>query len=99
MSFYRGRRLRRSPALRTLVRETALHRENLIMPYFVEETADASLKTPITSMPGQFRLSLDNLERMAEDGVTAGLRACILFGIPASKDPAGSQAYAASGIG
>ncbi len=97
-SFFRGRRLRRTPALRAMLRETHLRPEDLIQPYFTEETTDASLRTPIASMPGQFRLSLDNLEREAEADVKAGLKACLLFGIPAAKDPAGTQAYAENGI-
>ena len=72
MPFYRGRRLRRSPALRTLVRETALHRENLIMPYFVVDTPDVDFRSPISAMPGQNQLSLQELEkqigRAAEHG-------------------------------
>ena len=96
--FHRGRRLRRTAAMRALVREAYIRPEDLIMPYFVEETSDASLQTPIGSMPGQFRLSLDNLERMVETDVKAGLKACLLFGIPAAKDPAGTQAYAENGI-
>ena len=97
-SFHRGRRLRRSPALRALVREVHIRPEDLIMPYFVEETPDASLQTPIASMPGQFRLSLDRLEAMAAHGVDAGLKACILFGVPAAKDPTGKGAWDEQGI-
>ncbi len=96
--FHRGRRLRRTAAMRALVREAYIRPEDLIMPYFAEETSDASLRTPIGSMPGQFRLSLDNLERMVETDMKAGLKACLLFGIPAAKDPAGTQAYAENGI-
>ncbi len=96
--FHRGRRLRRTPALRALMREIYLRPEDLIMPYFVEETTDAGLMRPIPSMPGQFRVSLDNLECMLEADVKAGLRACLLFGIPAAKDQSGSGAWAENGI-
>ena len=56
-SFYRGRRLRRTPILREMVRETSLAAADLIMPYFVVETDDPSFRQPIASMPGQFQLS------------------------------------------
>ncbi len=98
MDFYRGRRLRQSPALRELVRETALHRENLIMPYFVADTPDASFRAPIASMPGQNQLSLQELEKQIGRAAENGLHGCLLFGIPASKDETGSEGYAEHGI-
>ena len=98
MSFYRGRRLRRSPALRTLVRETALHRENLIMPYFVVDTPDPAFRKPIAAMPGQSQLSLQELEKQISRAVEHGLHGCLLFGIPAQKDEMGSEGYAEHGI-
>ena len=95
--FYRGRRLRRTAPLRELVRETALDSKKLIMPYFADATLQSG-KEPIISMPGQFRLSLPELEREVALDVEAGLAACHLFGIPESKDAAGSGAYADDGI-
>ena len=57
--FYRGRRLRMSSGIRALVRETEIRPNDLVMPYFVVETDDASFKKPISSMPGQYQLSVD----------------------------------------
>lgn len=97
--FHRGRRLRRSPQLRALVRETApLLAEELIMPYFVVETDDQSFRKEVTSMPGQYQLSLGQLEGQVEQAVDNGLGAVLLFGIPASKDAQASAAYAENGI-
>ena len=95
---YRGRRLRRTPALREMVRETILRPEDLVMPYFVVETDKTNVRNHIAAMPGQFQLSLDALEETVGEAVDAGLRSCLLFGIPAHKDPAGSGAYAENGI-
>jgi porphobilinogen synthase len=96
--FYRGRRLRRTAVQRALVRETHLRPEQLIMPYFVEETENESFRKPIESMPGQWRLSLAELEKEVEKAVRAGLQSCLLFGIPAKKDERGSGAYHNDGI-
>jgi len=96
--FFRGRRLRMSPAVRRMVAETELRPQDLIQPWFVYETNDASYRKAIGSMPGQFQLSIPQLLRQAEGAVTNGLAACILFGIPKEKDPEGSQAYATNGI-
>ena len=98
MDFFRGRRLRRTPALREMVRETELRPQDLIMPYFVVETDDASFEKPITSMPGQSQLSLQKLLERVGRMVDKGLRSLILFGIPREKDPEGSQAWADNGI-
>ena len=98
MDFFRGRRLRRTPALREMVRETELRPQDLIMPYFVVETDDASFEKPITSMPGQSQLSLQKLLERVGRVVDKGLRSLILFGIPREKDPEGSQAWADNGI-
>ena len=98
-AFHRGRRLRWTPELRTLVRETPpLLSEDLIMPYFVVETADAGLRKEIPSMPGQYQLSLQELEKQVAKAVDTGLTAVILFGIPAVKDEQASGAYAENGI-
>ena len=98
-SFHRGRRLRQSPQLRALVRETApLSREDLIMPYFVVETDDAAFRKEISAMPGQFQLSLDELEKQVGRAVADGLMAVLLFGIPQVKDEQASGAWAEDGI-
>ena len=92
----RPRRLRRTPALRRMVRETRLTADDFIFPLFV---ADGSgLRKPIGSMPGQFQVSVDMLPREAEELATLGIPAVILFGIPAHKDAAGSQNYAPDGV-
>ncbi|ACS79304.1 porphobilinogen synthase [Maridesulfovibrio salexigens] len=96
--FHRGRRLRRTPVIRDLIRETTLSANDLMMPYFVYETDDENFKKEVSSMPGQFQLSLKQLEIKVEEAVANGLKSLILFGIPAEKDPAGSQAYAEDGI-
>ena len=97
MTFHRGRRLRSSAAMRDLVRESRLSRNDLIQPYFVVES-DPDFRKPITSMPGQFQLGLNQLVDEVAAAVDAGLKSLILFGIPVHKDPAGSQAYDENGI-
>lgn len=98
-AFHRGRRLRATPELRTLVRETApLLVEDLIQPYFVVETEDRNFRKEIGSMPGQFQLSIGQLEKQVERAVDTGLHSVILFGIPAVKDAKACGAYADDGI-
>ncbi len=96
--FHRGRRLRTSLAMRELVRENEIRSQDLIMPYFVAETDDDSFRKEISSMPGQYQLSLAQLEKQVDEAVSNGLKSCILFGIPAEKDEMGTQAYADKGI-
>ena len=96
--FHRGRRLRRTPGLRNLVRETEIRPQDLMMPYFVVETGDKNLAKPIASMPGQFQLSPDMLLKRVDAAVKNGLQSLILFGLPADKDDQGSGAYAENGI-
>jgi porphobilinogen synthase len=96
--FYRGRRLRSTPVLREMVRETSLSAAGMVMLYFVEETDDKNYRRPVAAMPGQFRYSLDELEKAVAKDVDKGLRSCMLFGIPAYKDAVGSGAYAENGI-
>jgi porphobilinogen synthase len=93
---HRLRRLRRTPALRSLVRETALHPEDFILPLFVSEKVSG--RAPVASMPGVFQLSLEELVAEAARAHEAGLGAVLLFGIPAVKDEVASQAYAEEGI-
>jgi porphobilinogen synthase len=81
-----------------MLRETCLRAEDLIMPYFVQETGSSPARVPIGAMPGQFQLSVSALEREVGAAADAGLRACILFGLPAKKDPLASGAYAEDGV-
>lgn len=92
----RGRRLRRSPGLRRMVRETLVTPADLIDPLFVIEGQD--VREEIRSMPGVFRSSPDQFSREIDAVMSAGLPAVILFGIPGSKDPTGSGAWADDGI-
>ncbi|MFN8639234.1 MAG: porphobilinogen synthase [Dehalococcoidia bacterium] len=94
--FERTRRTRRTTALRGLVRETRLDAASFIYPLFVTHGVD--VRQPITSMPGQSRLSLDQLPAEAEELRALGVRAVLLFGIPASKDAEGTEGYADDGI-
>ncbi|HXI82476.1 MAG TPA: porphobilinogen synthase [Verrucomicrobiae bacterium] len=93
---YRPRRLRQNPRLRALVRETELSAADLVMPLFVRE--GSRLRKPISSMPGQFQLSVDELVKESERAAKLGVPAVILFGIPDKKDEKASGAYAANGI-
>lgn len=93
---YRPRRLRESPLIRRMVRETRLGVDNLILPLFAVH--GRGVREPISSMPGVFRLSLDELAKEAKDAASMGIPAILLFGVPASKDPRGSEAYADDGI-
>src|SRR5882724_7337617 len=93
---YRPRRLRESPLLRSMVRETALRSENLVYPLFVLH--GRGVREPIPSMPGQFRLSIDELLKECKDAASMGIPAVLLFGSPQEKDARGSEAYAEDGI-
>ncbi len=95
-AFRRFRRLRRTEALRSLVRETELSVAHLVYPLFV--THGQGLRQEIPSMPGQFRLSPDMLAQEAQELRALGIRAVLLFGIPARKDAEGSEAYDPQGI-
>jgi porphobilinogen synthase len=92
----RLRRLRRTKPLRELVSETELTAEHLVQPLFV--TAGEGVREPIEAMPGIERLSISELVAEAGDLRAAGIGAVILFGIPASKDEAGSGAYDSEGV-
>jgi len=96
MSFARLRRLRRTPALRALVRETHLSVDDLIYPLFVVE--GDNIKEEVPSMPGVYHVSLDRLDEEVGEAVDLGLKAVILFGVPDHKDEVGSAAYAEDGI-
>jgi porphobilinogen synthase len=92
----RLRRLRRTEALRRLVRETTLAVDDLILPLFVQH--GHGVREPISSMPGHCQLSLDELAREAREVRDLGIPAVLLFGLPRTKDPLGSEAYDPRGI-
>ncbi|MCJ7702166.1 MAG: porphobilinogen synthase [Anaerolineales bacterium] len=92
----RPRRLRLSPALRDMVRETILTPKDFIYPLFVRH--GKGLRSEIASMPGQFQWSLDQLAGEAESIAALGIPAVILFGIPAEKDPLGVENFDPEGI-
>ncbi len=89
--------MRRTPALRGLIRETTLEPRQLIAPLFVKEGIDAAV--PVASMPGQFQHTLESLRKTAVDTAGRGVTAFMLFGIPARKDAEGSEAWNPDGIG
>jgi porphobilinogen synthase len=93
---FRGRRLRRTPALRRLVRETDLTPARLLLPLFA--CPGEGFRDPVPSMPGVFRTSTDELVRDGERALAAGLGGVLLFGIPDSKDEEGTGAWAEDGI-
>ncbi len=90
------RRLRQTPALRSLVRETQLEPSQLILPLFL--CPGEEVRREIRSMPGVFNLSLDEAEREAERAAESGLGGLLLFGLPEAKDEEGSGAWAEEGI-
>ncbi len=92
----RMRRLRRTEVIRSMVRETRLDASDLIYPLFVKFGTGA--RDEISSMPGVFQLSLDQLEAEAKELADLGVPAVILFGLPDHKDEAGTGAFASDGI-
>jgi len=92
----RPRRLRRTPALRALMRETRLHPSMLVAPLFVR--SGSRVREPIGSLPGQSRLSPDTAADEAARLAELGVGGVILFGLPATKDALGSEASADDGI-
>jgi porphobilinogen synthase len=92
----RLRRLRRTGALRDLVRETDLSARHLVYPLFVTHGSDS--REPIEAMPGIERLTISHLEEEAGEVVSLGIPAVLLFGVPAHKDEAASGAYDPEGI-
>ncbi len=93
---YRPRRLRRTEELRSMVRETSFGVENLIYPLFV--VPGKGVRNEISSMPGCYQFSVDQLVEEAKGLQDLGIKSVILFGIPEKKDASGSQAWAKSGI-
>jgi porphobilinogen synthase len=92
----RPRRMRRSAALRDLVRETSLDASDLVYPLFV--VPGEAVRTPVSSMPGVDQVSVDALEDEARELAALGLKAVLLFGIPGAKDPQGTESYADDGV-
>lgn len=93
---YRPRRMRVNEAFRSLVRETSLSPDNLIYPLFIQ--SGKKVRKPIISMPGIYRLSVDQLAKEAKECLSLGVNHVILFGLPDKKDPVGSGAHAKDGI-
>ncbi len=92
----RLRRLRRTPILRDMIRETHVSLDDLIMPLFV--CPGENVKNPISSMPGNYQLSVDLLVKECKELVDLGVRTVLLFGIPESKDEHGHVACEHNGI-
>jgi porphobilinogen synthase len=93
---HRMRRLRRTQRFRNLVRETRLSPESMIYPIFV--CPGDKVRTEVSSMPGQYNISIDQAVKVARDAEKAGIGGIILFGIPAQKDETGSDCYDENGI-
>src|SRR5437762_14262657 len=93
---HRPRRLRRSPALRNLARETLLSVHDFVLPLFVSEKVQQ--RRPIASMPGVFQLSVKEIADEVRAAQDLGLQAVLLFGIPEQKDEQATGAYAENGV-
>lgn len=94
--FKRTRRLRNSQLLRNVVRDVKLSIDELIYPLFIEE--GENIKEEISSMPNQYRFSIDRLAPELEELKELGIKSLLLFGIPKHKDSVGSEAYNSNGI-
>ena len=92
----RMRRMRRTEPLRALVRETALEPGDLIYPLFI--CPGKGVRTPVSSMPGVFNLSVDEAVREAEEAAQLGIGGLLLFGLPEAKDEQGTGAWEKDGI-
>ena len=93
---YRPRRLRKNDLIRRMVRETELSVDDLIYPLFA--AAGKGIRKEVPSMPGVFQLSVENLVKEVKEVRSLGIPAVLLFGIPAKKDPRGSDACSDTGI-
>ena len=93
---FRPRRLRETETIRRMVRETRLTADDFIMPFFVVH--GRQVRREISSMPGNFQLSVDELVKEVKEAAALGIPGVILFGLPATKDAVGSEAYAKDGI-
>jgi porphobilinogen synthase len=92
----RPRRLRQLSALRRLVRETTLSPDNFIYPLFI--APGKGIRKEISSLPGQFHLSVDQLAQEAEETAKLGIPGVLLFGLPEKKDDVGSEAWHPDGV-
>ena len=92
----RMRRMRDTPMLRNLAQESRIAIDDFIYPIFV--THGRGVRNPIDPMPGMYQLSLDNLIAEIEEVASLGIGAVLLFGLPATKDPEGTEAYEPNGI-
>lgn len=93
---HRPRRLRRSAALRSLVREVHLTRDDFVLPLFV--CAGSSVRREVSSMPGVYNLSVDEVTKEAAAAFDMGVRGVILFGLPETKDELATGAYVEDGV-
>ncbi len=96
MKFDRHRRLRSSQSMRNMVKETYVHKSDLIYPIFVIE--EDNIKNEISSMPGIYQLSLNLLEEELKEAYDLGIRGVMFFGIPNEKDACGTGAFIDDGI-
>ncbi len=96
MPDFRFRRLRQTPVMRSLVRETHLRREDLILPIFIEE--DIAAAVTVESMPGVFRYPESELPAVVQRAWQRGIRAVLLFGVSTHKDGEGSDTWADDGL-
>ncbi|ETT82482.1 porphobilinogen synthase [Viridibacillus sp. FSL R5-0477] len=96
LTFKRHRRLRQSATMRSMVKETYLHKEDFIYPIFVMD--GENIKNEVSSMPGVFQFSIDRLGEEMDEVVSLGIPSVILFGLPAEKDEVGTQAFHNHGI-
>lgn len=97
LKFDRHRRLRRTPVIREMVRETFIRPSDFIYPIFVTDEG-TEIKSEIKSMPGVYQYSLDRLDEELEEVSSLGIPSIIFFGVPEVKDAVGSGAYAEQGI-
>lgn len=96
MLVHRPRRLRRTPSIRNLIRETTLHRHDFVLPLFISEKIETGRE--ITSMPGVRQHALSEIGEVARKAEGEGLPAVLLFGIPKAKDAGASGAFAENGV-
>lgn len=96
----RMRRLRKSPEIRDIFKETKLNKEDLIYPIFIKEGLEDGKKEAISTMPGEYRYSIDDAVKYGKELEKKGLKSIIIFGIPleSTKDNIGSPAFARDGI-
>ncbi|MCK4839912.1 MAG: porphobilinogen synthase, partial [Desulfobulbaceae bacterium] len=93
---YRPRRMRQNEIFRSMVREITLSADHLIYPLFVQH--GKNIRDEVSSMPGVFRISVDQLANEAKECMSLGINNVILFGLPEKKDAVGSGAHARDGI-